>query len=387
MANLSGLLAGLAGLPQGYIQGQDASTQLALRNLALQQARQQQLGRQLAGSALLGKQPLFGSGFMSAPPPMPGQSSAPMQPPALAGPGPALMRPQSPPSPPAYVAAQPSQQVAAEPSPPTAPPAGGAAPAGGAMTATGAAAPLPNTPDPNADPMDQQMATFMQRIMQQQNPQQLAQAIQAARPDANPEAVLAATEELMKMGASGDKMQQAYALLAFKELQENARHLTPSGSSLVGADTADKNRAAADARAAANRRAAAERSQAVQASIDKRAAARAGAVGGKNTQNAIRVLSIQLQEIRSELNSLNNPVLPTMVDPDTGKTVPNPDYQALKKEEAEVMGQLKQLGYGTGITAQPGPPAAPQAAPTNPSSLLPRDMYGDTDAPAPLGPR
>ena len=252
MAFLGGLGA-LSGLAQGFAAQQQRNQQMQADQLrqraVLMQLQDQQRQRQAmlaAGSVLGGPNNI--SGFPGSGAPnlaplaalaghgggMPGGSAIPPPPTASPGSGagdgwpPAQMT----------IGGQPSYRVD-NPSPPGGP---AAPPSTGAPGAAPQSGP-PQQPDP-----------MVSQIFESLNPQQIARTIKAQRPDLPDDVVLMATQEIMKMGATGNKMEQAYALALMRETGMMQRHDTPSGSAELGAGVREQE-------GAANRSAAAGRQQ------------------------------------------------------------------------------------------------------------------------------
>ena len=252
MAFLGGLGA-LSGLAQGFAAQQQRNQQMQADQLrqraVLMQLQDQQRQRQAmlaAGSVLGGPNNI--SGFPGSGAPnlaplaalaghgggMPGGSAIPPPPTVSPGSGagdgwpPAQMT----------IGGQPSYRVD-NPSPPGGP---AAPPSTGAPGAAPQSGP-PQQPDP-----------MVSQIFESLNPQQIARTIKAQRPDLPDDVVLMATQEIMKMGATGNKMEQAYALALMRETGMMQRHDTPSGSAELGAGVREQE-------GAANRSAAAGRQQ------------------------------------------------------------------------------------------------------------------------------
>jgi hypothetical protein len=232
--------AGLTGLMQGFDQQQQQALRAQALRQALQQFQQQQQAKSLVGSALLGG-PIPGLGGQQMP--IGGMGGAPM---------PGVVAPTSPAGMPAGGGLLRPSGLPAPGSPaPERPVMGGGVPGVGAGAGMGTAtAPImPFTPaapaaaaaapaqqvqeDAGSEPMAAQPADTTQGglgsqggggglgdiagLMRRIDPQAIAQAIHKARPDASPEAVAMATEEMYKM-AESDKSAQQNAMLLMRAL-------------------------------------------------------------------------------------------------------------------------------------------------------------------------
>lgn len=382
MAFLGGLGA-LSGLAQGFAAQQQRNQQMQADQLrqraVLMQLQDQQRQRQAmlaAGSVLGGPNNISGFPGSGAP------NLAPLA--ALAGRGGGMPGgPAIPPSPAASpgsgagdgwppaqmtIGGQPSYRVD-NPSPPGALAAPSSTGAPGAAPQSGP----PQQPDP-----------MVSQIFESLNPQQIARTIKAQRPDLPDDVVLMATQEIMKMGATGNRMEQAYALALMRETGMMQRHDTPSGSAELGAGVREQegaaNRSAAAGRqqtglaAAAGRQqtglaAAADRQRTAIAAADARAKQRINA-SGASPQIKAQALTLwdQRRAISDQIAALQAQATAT------GGT---PDVNALNRLYAQkraIDDQIYKLHMSNPLLPTPSdlanpPPATPApAAPNSPPS-------------------
>ena len=268
----------LGGVGSGYIQGlqqyqqrQQMEQMAAYRALLLQNAQRQREAATLAGQFL--SQPPSGGG-------LPGSQAMPTAPSAVspdAGPQPPMPGQPSVPATPPQPLAAPAAAAPGAPSGPAAsvPPVG---PQPG-PTPTAGAAPAP------PQQADQQTAAIAQ-IFHQQDPRTIAQQIRTARPDADPATITAATEMILKMGQSGNRMEQMYAMQLLREAGMEKRQGTGVSAR---ADLETQREGAAAGRQQTSVGAAAARQQAGFAQQEKMQRERTAAISArtKATQDAI----------------------------------------------------------------------------------------------------
>jgi len=361
MPNLTGLLAGFAGIPAGYMEAQQQQQNLQYRQV-LQQMAQAQLKDRLSQIAAEGAAgaylPYFQAGGVptsgipgnQAPdggaggpaPPAPG-GQGPQQPPpgTTLDAGGALPFAQPPRS---GVAAMPSAPATQRPlgapgAPSTVPPsaapppaAGAAAPAAGSAAAGG------------QDGADWQ--AMARQLTQQMDPGSIARGLKQRNPNLSDAEVYNATRLIMGLSQSSNALERTYMMALLRQQLQGAgfQHQEQMQQERFGQQEKLQT----------------QREQAIQTRADARSQLQRDLAGGRTDQAkvgaAIRTLNAQLAEVRASLYGYN--ALPQTVTDASGNVGPNPDYQAAKQEEREIITQLRQLGYGQGVT--PPAPAAPR---------------------------